>query len=193
MKHGVTRAEDSALCRAAGRHRARQRRFSLRAAMDSDRHLAGDRVRPAQRPLPQAGAAGLGLLSALSHRRHHGPADQRPECRAHDAGPGADVQRQHGLLHRRRAVLSAAHQPLAHAGGAGADAAGQHPGAVLRQPDSRPLRAHPGQLLRDHFAGAGELLRRAAGPRLCPRRVADRPLRTAQSRSTSRARCGWCN
>ena len=46
----------------------------------------------------------------------------------------------------------------------------------------RPIRAHPGQLLRDLRAGSGELLRRAAGPRLCPRRIADRPLRKTQSR-----------
>ena len=57
--------------------------------------------------------------------------------------------------------------------------------------DSRPLRAHPGQLLRDLRAGPGELLRRAPRPRLRPRRIADRPLRDASTASTSRAPCAW--
>ena len=118
-------------------HQPGQRHLSLRPALDPDRHLARNRVRPAQRPVPQARKPGLRLLPALPHRRHHGAHDQRPECGAHAAGPGADVQRQHHLPERVCAVLHAAHQPLPHAGGAGAHAAGQHPRAVFRPQDSR--------------------------------------------------------
>jgi ABC-type multidrug transport system fused ATPase/permease subunit len=53
-----------------------------------------------------------------------------------DLNAGPDVQRQHHLLHRRRAVFPAAHQSLAHSGGLRAHAFGQHPGAVLWQQDS---------------------------------------------------------
>ncbi len=75
----------------------------------------------------------------------------------------------------------------------GAHAAGQHPGAVLRPQDSRPLRAHPGQLLRHLRAGAGELLRRAADPRLRPRRIARSASSSGSTASTSPARCAWCS
>jgi ATP-binding cassette subfamily B multidrug efflux pump len=66
--------------------------------LDSDRHLARDRVRHAQRPFPAPREAGLGVLSEVPHRRHHGPHDQRPERGAHAAWPRPDVQRQHHLL-----------------------------------------------------------------------------------------------
>ena len=106
MEQGHATPTDPGLRRAHCPDRSGQGHVSLLAALDSDRHLARDRVRPAQRPVPQPGDAGLGLLSALPHRRHHGAHDQRPERGAHAAGPGADVQRQYGLLHRLRALFS---------------------------------------------------------------------------------------
>ena len=96
------------------------------------------------------------------------------------AGPGAHVQRQHHLPQRFRAGFHVAHQPLSHAGGAGAHAAREHPHSVSRPQNPRPLRAHPGQLLRHLRAGPGKLLRRAPHPRLRARGVPDRPLRAAQ-------------
>ena len=69
--------------------------------------------------------------------------------------------------------LSAAHQPVADAGGAGPAAPGQHPGAGDGPQDSRALRAHSGDVLRDFRAGPGEFLRRAAGARVCAGRGAD--------------------
>ena len=55
--------------------------FLYCAALDSHRHLARDRIRYAQRPLSPARKAGLRLLPALPHRRHHGPHDKRLERR----------------------------------------------------------------------------------------------------------------
>ena len=47
----------------------------------------------------------LFLLSAQSHRRHHGPRHQRPECRAHAAGPGHHVLGQYDRVHGWRTGL----------------------------------------------------------------------------------------
>ena len=73
----------------------------------------------------------------------------------------------------RGALFSAAHQPVAYAGGAGAAASRQHPGADAGPKDPRAFRAHSGDVFGDLGTGAGEFFRRPAGASVCPGRSAD--------------------
>ena len=82
---------------------------------DIEFDLRNDLFRPTGEAIGQ-------LLCRASHRRHHGAHDERPERRAHAAGAGDHVQRQHGPVFDWRGHLSAAHQPVPDAGGAGAAA-----------------------------------------------------------------------
>ncbi len=70
-------------------------------------------------------------------------------------------------------ILPAAHQPVPDPGRAGAAAAGQRAGTDHGAEDPGAIRAHPGDVLRDFGAGAGEFFRSAAGAGLCAGGAAD--------------------
>ena len=161
-------------------------------ALDHHRHLARYRVRPAQRPLRATGKAIRLVLPGTSHRRHHGPHDQRPGRRAHAPRPGHHVHREHGALLRRSALFPAAHQPLPDPNRAGAHAPGQHLHPVHGPQNSRALRAHPGHVFRHLRPGAGKFLRRPPRARLCSGRSPGQSFRNAPTGNTSAAPSAWC-
>ena len=81
----------------------------------------------------QAGTPFLLLLSANSHRRHHGPRHQRSECGPHAAGAGHHVLGEYPRLHCRRAGVHDLDQPQADPVHFSAAAGGEHRDPVLRR------------------------------------------------------------
>jgi len=82
-------------------------------------------------------------------------------------GPRPHVLGQHRLLHPRRVFFVLHISPLFDVVALAPHARCEHPGAILRNPDSRSFRTHPGQLFRDLFAAQENYSGARLGPRLC--------------------------
>ena len=152
--------------------------FRFQDAPHHRRRVARVRVRAAQRVLRPPAAARPRLLPAHAHRRPDVARHERPQRRAHDDGPGGDVHVEHGPDVRRGGGADGLDRPVAHGRRARAAAVRVALRPLLRQGDSRPVRADPGPALdgeRDH---AGVAVGRPRGARL--------PAGAVRARSVSR-------
>ena len=192
-RHGTTRELDPALCRAAGRHRLvkgiflyAQRWILIGISREIEFDLRNDLFRKLETQ-----------DSGFYQRYRTGDIMARMTNDLNAVrmllGPALMYSANTIFFTVGRAVLPAAHQPLPDAGG------------LAPMPLASILVQYFGRKIHDRFeriqASFSDISAQAQenysgarlDPRLCPRGVADRPLRAAQPRVHRAARCAWCS